>query len=96
MASFRPTVLTRVPLLLLEQARRLGVDRRVLMTEAGLSPGDFKDLDGRVPSSKIWKLWQALIQQVPDVALGLRMGDNPRSPIRYGLVGYTLAYSRTV
>ncbi|MCI0659162.1 MAG: AraC family transcriptional regulator, partial [Acidobacteria bacterium] len=89
-------VLTRVPLLLLEQARRLGVDRRVLMTEAGLSPTDFKDLDGRVPSSKIWKLWQALIRQVPDVALGLRMGDNPRSPIRYGLVGYTLAYSRTV
>jgi AraC-like DNA-binding protein len=96
MATFHPTVLTRVPILLLDQARKLGVDRRTLMDAAGLAPGDLKDPDGRVPSSKVWKLWQALIQEVPDVALGLKLGESPASPIRYGLVGYTLIYSRTV
>jgi AraC-like DNA-binding protein len=96
MATFRPTVVSRVPILLLEQARKLGVDRRALMAAAGLSPSELKDPDGRVLSSKVWELWQALIQAVPDVALGLKLGDNPESPIRYGLVGYTLVYSRTV
>jgi len=96
MSTFRPTVLTRVPLLLLERARGLGVDRRTLMAAARLSPGELKDPDGRVPSSKVWSLWQALIQEVPDVALGLKIGSSHDSPIRYGLVGYTLAYSRTV
>jgi AraC-like DNA-binding protein len=96
MATFRPTAITRVPILLLEQARGLGVDRRTLMTAAGLTPGDLKDPDGRVPSSKVWKLWQALIREVPDIALGLKLGDHPESPTRYGLVGYTLFYSRIV
>jgi len=96
MATFRPTSLTRVPILLLDQASRLGLDRRTLMTAAGLSPADLKDPDSRVPSSKIWKLWQAIIQEVPDVALGLKLGDSEDSPVRYGLVGYTMFYSRTV
>jgi AraC-like DNA-binding protein len=97
MAAYRPTCLTRVPIQLLDQARSRGVDRRGLMAAAGLTPRDLNDPDGRVPSSKVWKLWQALIQEVPDVALGLKMGgDSTRSPIRFGLVGYTLIYSRTL
>ena len=96
MATFRPTALTRVPLILLEQAGRLGLDRRRLMTAAGLSSAELKDPDGRVPSSKIWKLWQQMIQEVPDAALGLKLGEHQFSPIRYGLVGYTVFYSRTV
>ena len=96
MAMFRPTVINRVPLLLLDQARRRGMDRRKLLTAAGLNSADLKDPDGRVPSSKIWKLWQAMIQADPDIALGLKLGDSRESPIRFGLVGYTIFYSRTL
>jgi AraC-like DNA-binding protein len=72
------------------------MDRRKLLTAAGLNTVDFKDPDGRVPSSKIWKLWQAMIEEDPDIALGLKLGGSPESPIRYGLVGYTIFYSRTL
>jgi AraC-like DNA-binding protein len=96
MTTFRPTVLTRVPLLILEQAKLLGLDRAALMKKADLTPQELKDPDGRVPSLKIWWLWQELIRQVPDPALGIKMGETPHSPTRYGLVGYTLVFSRTL
>jgi AraC-like DNA-binding protein len=96
MATFRPTVLTRVPLVLLDQARRMGADRRALLTAAGLAPQELKDPDVRIPSSKLWKLWQAVILQVPDPALGLKLVEPRRSPVQYGLLGYALNYSRTL
>jgi AraC-like DNA-binding protein len=96
MTPFRPTVLTRVPLNLLEQAARLGADRRLLMAKSGISPQELKDPDGRVPSVKIWWLWQELIRQVPDPALGIRLGETHYSPSLFGLVGYTLHFSRTL
>lgn len=94
--TLSPTVLTRVPIQLLEQATQLGVDRRVLMMSSGISPKDLRHPDGRVPSIKMWWLWQELIRQVPDPALGITLGDTPRDPSWLGLVGYTLAFSRTV
>lgn len=96
MATFRPTVLTRVPLVLLDQARRMGADRRALLTAAGLAPQELKDPDVRIPSSKLWKLWQAVIHRVPDPALGLKLVEPRGSPVQYGLLGYTLSYSRTL
>jgi len=96
MATYRPTVLTRIPIRLLEQAALLGVDRRLLRAEAGLTRQELKDPDSRVASTKFWKLWQALIQRVPDTALGLKMAEAAQSPTHFGLVGYTLYYSRTV
>ena len=96
LTKISPTVLTRVPICLLEQATQLGVDRRVLMMKSGISPKDLRDPDSRVPSIKMWWLWQELIRQVPDAALGIRLGDAHRDPSWLGLVGYTLSFSRTV
>jgi len=96
MTAVRPTVLTRVPILLLNQAEELGLDRRILMVKAGLSQQELKDPDGRVPSQKIWWLWQEIIRQVPDPALGIRLGISQKPPTRYGLVGYALVFSRTL
>jgi AraC-like DNA-binding protein len=96
MATYHPTALARIPIRLLDQAALMGVDRRRLMTEAGMSLQELKDPDARVPVGKIWKLWHALIQQVPDTALGLKMAEVTTSPTAFGLVGYTLYYSRTL
>ena len=92
----RPTVLARVPILLMDQAGRLGLRRADMMRAAGLTPQVLKDPDGRVPSLKQWKLWRYIIQEIPDVALGLKLADATASPVRFGLVGYTLVYSRTM
>jgi AraC-like DNA-binding protein len=96
MVTVRPTALTRLPIYLLEQAAALGVDRRILMEKSGIHPQDLRDPDGRVPSIKVWWLWQELIQRVPDPALGITMGQTLRDPLRFGLVGYTMSNSRTV
>src|SRR5215471_10316804 len=94
--TFRPTVLTRVPLMIIDQAQHLGLDRATLMKKAELTSQELKDPDGRIPSIKIWWLWQELIRQVPDPALGIKMGDTRQSPARFGLVGYTLLFSRSL
>ena len=91
-----PTVLTRVPINLLKQAEHLGADRRELMGKAGISPPELRDPESRIPSIKVWWLWQELIRQVPDPALGIRLGETRRDPSWSGLVGYTLSFSRTV
>lgn len=96
MRPYGPSSLTRVPLVLLDQAQGLGADRRALMAAAGLTAAELKDPDGRIPSEKVWKIWHALSQQFPDDALGLRMmeGKGPAAP--FGLVSYSLYYSRTL
>jgi AraC-like DNA-binding protein len=96
MRPYRPTALTRVPIVLLEQARALGVDRRTLMGDAGLTAAEIKDPDGRVPSLKVWNLWQALARRVPDEALGLKLSGGKSPASRYGLVSYSLYYSGTL
>src|SRR5262245_50134479 len=96
MADYRPTVLARVPRLLLDQARSLGVERSLLMAASGLSLQELQDPDARVPASKMWKIWETLIREVDDECLGLKLGDTQESPSRFGLVGYTLLYSRTL
>jgi AraC-like DNA-binding protein len=96
MMTLSPTVLTRLPITLLEQAAHLGVDRRELMMKAGISPQELRGPDGRVPSIKVWWLWQELINRVPDPALGITLGETLQDPSWCGLVGYTLSFSRTV
>jgi AraC-like DNA-binding protein len=96
MMTFSPTVLSRLPIRLLEQAAHLGVDRQVLIIKSGIRPQELRDPDGRVPSIKVWWLWQELIRQVPDPALGIKLGETLQDPSWFGLVGYTLSFSRTL
>src|SRR5262245_19156020 len=96
MRPYQPTSLTRVPILLLDQAAHLGVDRRALMAEAGLASRELKDPDGRIPSTKVWKIWHGLSQRVPGEDLGLKLAEGERSAAPYGLVSYSIRYSRTL
>jgi len=53
------------------------------------------DLDARIPVSKVWNLWQVMIEEFPDPDLGLVIGGT--SDIRdFGLVGYTIYHSSTL
>src|SRR5262249_7750998 len=51
--------------------------------------------DARVPRSAIVRLWRAVASRVPDSTFGLRYGAEFRLR-EFGLVGYTMAFSRTV
>jgi Arabinose-binding domain of AraC transcription regulator, N-term len=60
-----------------------------------LNEEQLRDPDARVPRSGIVRLWRAVASRVPDSAFGLRYGAEFR--LRdFGLVGYTMAFSRTV
>jgi len=90
-----PAGLARAALLHLERATRFGVPRGVLLREARLNEEQLCDPDARVPRSAIVRLWRAVASRVPDSAFGLRYGAEFRLR-EFGLVGYTMAFSRTV
>src|SRR5262249_5927391 len=90
-----PSGLARAALMHLDRASRLGVSRAELLREAGLYEEQLRDPDARVPRSAIVRLWHAVASRVPDSALGLRYGAEFHLR-EFGLVGYTMAFSRTV
>jgi len=95
MGVSQPSGLARAALMHLERAARLGVPRAELLREARLHEEQLRDPDARVPRSAIVRLWRAVAARVPDSALGLRYGAEIRLR-ELGLVGYTMASSRTV
>src|SRR5262249_59145062 len=66
-----------------------------VLREARPREGQLRDRDARVPRSAIVRLWRAVGARVPDSALGLRYGAEVRLQ-DVGLVGYVMAFSRTV
>src|SRR5262245_66003368 len=95
MAVSEPSGLARVALLHLERATRFGVPRAELLREVRLTEEQLRDPDARVPRSAIVRLWRAVASRVPDSAFGLRYGAEFRLR-EFGLVGYAMAFSRTV
>ena len=79
----------------LERATRFGVPRAELLREARLTEEQLGDPDARVPRSAIIRLWHAVASRVPDSAFGLQYGAEFRLR-EFGLVGYTMGFSRTV
>src|SRR5215470_15616907 len=95
MAVNEPSGLARTALMHLARAARLGVPRAELLREARLHEEQLRDPDARVPRSAIIRLWRAVGARVPDSVLGVRYGAEVR--LRdVGLVGYVMAFSRTV
>jgi AraC-like DNA-binding protein len=90
-----PSGLARLALIHLERAPRWGVSREDLLREARLTEAQLQDPDARVPVSALVGLWRAIVSRVPDPAIGLRLGADIRVR-ELGLVGYTMAVSRTV
>src|SRR5215510_1801611 len=95
MAVNNPSGLARAALMHLERASRFGVPRTELLREARLNEEQLRDPDARVPRSAIVRLWHAVASRVPNSALGLRYGAEFRVR-EFGLVGYTMAFSRSV
>ena len=89
------TGVARIPLALLELGAREGLRPEELLAPAGLLDADLHDPDARIPLSKIENLWRELIRRVPACDVGLRLGTS-FSVRDWGLVGYTMAYSRTL
>jgi AraC-like DNA-binding protein len=91
----RGTVLARFPLLLLERAEGLGLERRVLLREAGLTQEELDDPDGRIHLKKSLTLWRTVLGAIDDPDLGLRLGATIKVQ-DIGLVGYTMLHSATL
>jgi len=92
---FEPCGLARLPLLLLNRAGELGLDRDELLRRAGLAEVELADPDAKVPVRKLWALWRAAIAHTGDEELPLRVIGS--TPLRaYGLVGYLMIHSPTL
>ena len=89
------TGLARLSMTMLEHAAEMGADRDVVIREAGLDKADFNDPEARIPAITMERFWRSLMKQVPDPALGLRLGGSV-SVKEWGIVGYTMAYSHTL
>jgi len=95
MPSIEPSGLARIPLILLGRAAEFGLDRDVLMRDAGLIDAELDDPDSRIPIRKVWKLWHVAIERSGDPWLPLRVAAST-SVRAYGLVGYTMSNSATI
>ena len=89
------TGLARLTKTMLDHAFEMGVDRDRVIREAGLHKVDLDDLDGRIPAITIERFWRSLMKHDPDPALGLRLGSSILVR-EMGVVGYAMAYSRTL
>jgi AraC-like DNA-binding protein len=95
MAVNEPSSLARLALIHLERAARFGVPRAELLRDAKLNEEQLRDPDARIPRSAMVRLWHAVASRTPDAALGMRLGAEVRVR-EFGLVGYTMAFSKTV
>jgi AraC-like DNA-binding protein len=95
MPKFSHTILARFPLLLLERAERMGADRAALLRRSGLTEANLTEPDARIAARRHWDLWRNVIEQLPDPALGVRLGAQVH--IRQaGLVGYAMLHSESL
>ena len=93
MTDYGLTKLARLPIIILDCAEQHGMDRRELMRLASLDPRILDDPDSRVPMSSLLKLWAAIAERAPSVAVGVRFGGSVRAR-QLGIVGYAMYYSR--
>ena len=68
-------MLARLPLNLLRQCEREGLDRASLLRESGLSEKDPADPDARVPQSRLFDLWRAIKRRLPADGTGVQFGS---------------------
>jgi len=90
-----PTGLARLPIVLLDRAEKLGMDRAELVRMTGLTEETLADPEARIPAAKIEALWRAMVARAPHPALGIRVGS-AYNVLDWGLVGYTMTYSTTL
>jgi len=73
----------------------MGAKRADLLAQARLTEAILAEPDTRIAAARHWDLWRAVIEQLPDPALGVKLGSNVH--IRQaGLVGYSMLHSHTL
>jgi AraC-like DNA-binding protein len=87
------TVLNALALAFLEQVRAVGLDPDAIRTDAGLTPEDLEDPDGRLAGDRYAGLWDAAA--VRDRRLATALARQWR-PEMLGIIGYVMASSGTV
>lgn len=92
MPKFAHTILARFPLLLIERAERMGARRADLLARAGLAESNLAESDARIAAARYWDLWRAVMEQLPDPALGVKLGSHVHVR-QAGLVGYSMLHS---
>lgn len=91
----RSTSLVRLPLHLLRQTDKEGLDRGELLRQAGLRESDLSDPDARIPLLRFLALWRAVLAILNRPDVGVRFGAEIR--VRdVGLVGYLMLNSPTL
>ena len=89
------TKLARMPLMLLDDAERRGLDRDELMKISALPPVILDNPDSRVRLASVVELWRVIVEQLDDPLFGLNEGR--RTPAKsLGLVGYAMYYSENL
>jgi hypothetical protein len=91
----QPTGHVRLALVLLERAPQLGVSRETLLRDAKLDERQLRDPAGRIPLAAVARLWRSVASHVQDPTVGLRVGADIHVR-EFGIVGYAMAFSRTV
>jgi AraC-like DNA-binding protein len=91
----QPTGHVRLALVLLERAPQLGVSRETLLRDAKLDERQLRGPAGRIPLAAVARLWRSVASHVQDPTVGLRVGADIHVR-EFGIVGYAMAFSRTV
>ena len=89
------TGLARLSMSMLNHATEIGAERDQVIREAGLDKVEISDPEARISAITLERFWRSLIRHDPDPALGMRLGS-ALSVREWGIVGYTMAYSRTL
>jgi AraC-like DNA-binding protein len=93
--SPEPTYLVRVAQLLLDDAKRAGLDSDVLKREVGLDAKLLATPDARVPLHTVAAIVRAIVAAVPEPGFGFRAGA-ARTVRDGGLIGYAMLHSATL
>jgi AraC-like DNA-binding protein len=80
------------PRLLVEECGRLGIDRKRLLTEAGMSPDFLSPTRTAVPLESVFRLWEGILRLSPDQMLGMHSAE--RLPFgAYRVLDYMMSTS---
>jgi AraC-like DNA-binding protein len=80
------------PRILVEECSRLGIDRKRLLTEAGMSPDFLSSTRTSVPLESMFRLWESILRLSPDNMLGMHSAE--RLPFgAYRVLDYMISTS---
>src|SRR3954469_11768893 len=81
--------------LVIEGARKAGLDVAGILSAIGLTEEELRDVDRRVPAMVLLEAWDAATQRSQDPFFGLHVGENAPPGI-FDVVDYAVGASATL